>query len=213
MPDVGPAAGGEALHHREGGLGVQLPSVGHVQHLLVEPDAAPALGRLRGVQEFGPQPGGAQGTLHVTEARIGPVVHDARARQEPLAAVGLKLAPQTDSLCQHRHVIRIGVAGVEIARGAVRGPVEVPGAELLQQGYVPPAAGQRPGRCRAHGPAADDDGVKVCCQSILRRVLVREGRAVPGESQARSRATTVSAGTATTVVMRTVSLATTRPVR
>ena len=126
VPDVGPAARGETLHHRQGGVGIQLPAVGHVQHLLVEPDAAPAFGGFGSRQELGPQAGAVQGVPDVAQPRIGPVVHDAGARQEALAAVSFELVPQADRFGQHRHVVRIGVAGVEVPCGAVGSAVAVP---------------------------------------------------------------------------------------
>ena len=166
--------------------GFSCPPSGMCSTSLVEPDAAPAFGGFRGTQEFGPQPGPAQGVPHVAQPRIGAVVHDAGARQEALAAVGLELVPQPDGLGQHRHVVRIGVAGVEVPGGAVRRAVAVPRAELFQQGHVPAAAGQGPGGRRAHGAASDDDGVQMVVHGSSGRCWCGRGGASAGRASGRA---------------------------
>ena len=146
MADDGAVFGGEPLQDRQGDVGVQLSAVGHVQHLLVEPDAPPALGRFRRGQEFSPQPGGKQRGLHLAQPGIRAVIYDAGAGEEPLPAVGFKLVPKRHALRQHRHIVGVGVGQVEVPRGTVGRAVAVPGPKLFQQGHIAAAPGQRPRR-------------------------------------------------------------------
>ncbi|CAH0175924.1 hypothetical protein SRABI26_01307 [Arthrobacter sp. Bi26] len=214
MADLGPEAGGEALQRRQRGVRVQLAAVRHVQHARLEPDAPPALGGFLGGEELRPEPGGKQRIPDLGQPRIGAVVHDAGARQQPRAGVRFQLAPQPCRLGQHGHVVAIRVAGVEVPGCAVGSPVAVAGPELLQQGHVPAAPGQRPRGGGAHRSAADDHGVQSCLQGFLLRGVVPARPDRSGQTgQASSRATPIMAGTATTVVINTVSLATVTPVR
>jgi hypothetical protein len=213
MADLGAESGGEALHRRQRGVRVQLAAVRHVQDTLVEPDAPPALCGFLDCEELRAEPGGEQGAPDPGQPRIGAVVHDAGPGQQALAAIRFELVPQPHGLGQHGDVVRIRVAGVEVPGGAVGGAVAVPWPELLQQGHVPAAPGQRPRGGGAHRAAADDDRVQGCLQGSSSGIGAGQPfrAALPG--QASSRATPIMAGTATTVVISTVSLATVTPVR
>jgi hypothetical protein len=54
VTDIGAAGSGQPLEGGESGLRVQLAAVGHIKHLLVEPDAPPQLGCFIGAERFSP---------------------------------------------------------------------------------------------------------------------------------------------------------------
>ena len=191
MADRRAVPGREPLERRQRRLRIELAAVRHVQNLLVEADAAPALAGFRDRQKVSPEAGAVQRGMDVADAGVGAVVYDAGARQQPLAALVLELAPEPQRLRQHGDVFGLGVGEAQVSGGAVRGTLLVAGRELFEQGHVAAPGGQRPGGSRTHGPASDDHGVQDCVQGFLqigrqRRNVQVEAAVMPAAGPHRS---------------------------
>ena len=70
------------------------------------------------------------------------MVDDADLIEQGSAGLCLEAAPERQRLDEQRHVGGVGVEQVDVAGGAVRGPVRVPRGESFEQCHRVPAAGE-----------------------------------------------------------------------